>query len=325
MVEEEIINDAVLNLKRLTTLKKIDFNVAGPLYDYDMTINGIAFACEVKTLVNKANFNLALQKLHQIKNATNKPSMLLAGHIVPDLFARFQEERINVIEANGNCCITEDPLYIHISGQKATPSGMTERTAFNEVGLKLIFYFLKNDNNINKPYREISKECGLSLGTIKNVVEKLNKHHYVLTTEKGRILKNRKGLLDLWQAHFNQILKPKLLIKELDFVDDQTARNWESIILPEGMCWGGEGGAFLLDHYLTPGQFDIYTEVPSIQLLMTKKVRFQNNGRIKLYQKFWEGEIDEKVAPKILVYADLMGSGNSRCIEAAQRLVENGI
>ena len=91
------------------------------------------------------------------------------------------------------------------------------------------------------------------------------------------------------------------------------------------MCWGGEGGAFLIDRYLVPELFDIYTETPSVKLMMTKKVKFQEKGRIRLYQKFWKGIIDEKTAPKILIYADLMGSGNSRCIEAAQRLIENGI
>jgi hypothetical protein len=46
---------------------------------------------------------------------------------------------------------------------------------------------------------------------------------------------------------------------------------------------------------------------------------------VRVYQKFWKSYENEKVAPKILIYADLMGSGNSRCIEAAQRLIENGI
>ena len=79
------------------------------------------------------------------------------------------------------------------------------------------------------------------------------------------------------------------------------------------------------DHYLIPEQFDIYTEVPSVKLMMTKKMRFEENGSIRVYQKFWKSYENEKVAPKILIYADLMGSGKSRCIEAAQRLIENGI
>ena len=163
------------------------------------------------------------------------------------------------------------------------------------------------------------------MGTIKNVVEELANGQYVITTSKGRFLKNKKELLDIWQTYYNQTLKPKLMVKEMEFVDAECRRDWEKIVLPDGACWGGEGGAYITDHYLIPEQFDIYTEVPSVKLMMTKKMRFEENGSIRVYQKFWKSHENEKVAPKILIYADLMGSGNSRCIEAAQRLIENGI
>ena len=58
---------------------------------------------------------------------------------------------------------------------------------------------------------------------------------------------------------------------------------------------------------------------------MKKKMRFEENGSIRIYQKFRKGYENEKMAPRILIYADLKGGGNSRCIEAAQRLIENGI
>lgn len=93
-----------------------------------------------------------------------------------------------------------------------------------------------DDSNINKPYRKISEETWLSLGTIKDVIEELSKSMYVLTTDKGRFLKNKKELLDVWQTYYNQTLKPKLLVKELEFMDLDRRKNWESITLPEGMC-----------------------------------------------------------------------------------------
>ena len=188
-----------------------------------------------------------------------------------------------------------------------------------------VFYFLLDDANINQPYRKISDNTGLSLGTITNVIDELIYEKFVIKTSKGRILKNKQALLDTWQVHYNQTLKPKLLLKTMEFVDSDTRKDWELIALPDGVCWGGEGGAFLIDRYLMPELFDIYTETPSVKLMMTKKVKFQEKGRIKLYQKFWKDNTYEKTAPKILIYADLMGSGNSRCIEAAQRLIENGI
>ena len=323
--EEEIINDVVYNLKRLTNLKDIDFKIGGPGYDYDFMINGTTFACEVKRQVSKANYNLVVQQMRRLKEQTNKPLMVVAQHFVPELFDKFPNEGISIVESNGNCMISEPPLFIYITGQKSTIPREMKGNAFNEAGLKVIFYFLLDEANISKPYRVISKETGLSLGTINNVMEELQRNQFVFSTPQRRILKNKRGLLDLWQTHYNQKLKPKLMIKEMDFVDSESWENWERIILPEGMYWGGEGGAYILNHYMIPEQFDIYTETPSIKLMMTKKVRFQENGRIKLYQKFWKGIWHEKVAPKILVYADLLGSGNSRCIEAAKKLVENGI
>ena len=56
--EEEIINDVVYNLKRLTNLENISFKaVKRQHYGYDLTINGVTFACDVRTQVNKANFS----------------------------------------------------------------------------------------------------------------------------------------------------------------------------------------------------------------------------------------------------------------------------
>lgn len=323
---EEIIYDVIGNLRRLTALENITFQgVERSGYDFDVTIHGVTFACKVKTLLNKANYNLTIQQMKELEAKTDKPQLIAAQHIVPDLFDKFLAEGISVVESNGNCTINATPLFIRISGQKTVLPKEIKGKAFNEAGLKLIFYFLLEEGNINKPYRKINEETGLSLGTIKNVMEELGKSMFIITTTNGRVLKNKKELLNLWQIHYNQTLKPKLLLKELDFVDSESRKEWENIALPEGMCWGGESAAYLLDGYLMPELFDIYTELPSINLVMSRKVRFQKNGRIRLYRKFWTGGKNDKVAPKILVYADLMGSGHSRCIEAAQRLIENSI
>lgn len=321
--EEEIINDVVFNLKRLTNLENIDFKPGRREgYDYDLAINGITFACEIRKQVNKANFNLVVQQLRRLKEQTDKPIIVAAHHLSLEVFDRLIEEGISVVESSGNCKIFANQLFINISGQKSKQIKEVKGKAFNEAGLKVIFFFLLNDENFNKTYRQISEETGLSLGTIKNVVEELKKSLYAITTTKGRFLKNKKELLDIWQTHYNQTLKPKLMVKKMEFVDAECKKDWYKISLPEGAYWGGEGGAFIIDHYLIPEQFDIYTDVPSVKLMMTKKMRFDENGSIRVYQKFWKGNENEKVAPRILIYADLMGSGNSRCIEAAQRLIE---
>ena len=42
-------------------------------------------------------------------------------------------------------------------------------------------------------------------------------------------------------------------------------------------------------------------------------------GDVYVYQKFWKGD----TMPYPLIYADLVASGDSRCIEAANKLLEN--
>ena len=324
--ESEIINDVVFNLRRLTNLESIEVKPRGPQvrYDYNLIINNVEFACEVRTQVSKANYNLVLQQMRKLKEEVDLPLLLASHYFAPDVFESFSAEGINVVDSSGNCKIEAKQLFINIIGQKSTPIKQPKGKAFNEAGLKAVFYFLLNDTNINQPYRQISNNTGLSLGTITNVVEELLYEKFVIKTSKGRILKNKRALLDTWQVHYNQTLKPKLLLKTMEFVDSDSRKDWELIALPDGVCWGGEGGAYLTSKYLIPEQFDIYTEGPSINLMMTRKMRFEENGSIHVYQKFWRSQ-HERVAPMILIYADLMGSGNSRCIEAAQKLIENGI
>ena len=324
--ESEIINDVVFNLRRLTNLESIEVKPKRPQvgYDYNLIINNVEFACEVKIQVSKANYNLVLQQMRKLKEEVDLPLLLASHYFAPDVFESFSAEGINVVDSSGNCKIEAKQLFINIIGQKSTPIKQPKGKAFNEAGLKAVFYFLLNDTNINQPYRQISNNTGLSLGTITNVVEELLYEKFVIKTSKGRILKNKRALLDTWQVHYNQTLKPKLLLKTMEFVDSDSRKDWELIALPDGVCWGGEGGAYLTNKYLIPEQFDIYTEGPSINLMMTRKMRFEENGSIHVYQKFWRSQ-HERVAPMILIYADLMGSGNSRCIEAAQKLIENGI
>lgn len=100
---------------------------------------------------------------------------------------------------------------------------------------------------------------------------------------------------------------------------------WLAMELPEGMYWGGESAANIIDNYLEPGAFEIYTDVPTAYLMKTGFVKQDANGEIKVYQKYWKWETENHLAPLILVYADLMGSGNSRCLEAANRLMEYGL
>jgi hypothetical protein len=323
--EKNILEKAVYNLNEQIKPGEmtLDFGDNEGRIDGVVQIKGIDFICEVKGNITNANANIVLQQLIEQKKHHNKPLLLVVKYIYPELMNEFSNQCINILDCAGNCIIRQDNLFLIVKGQKnILAKEMTDR-AFQETGIKLIFHFLIHPESVNLPYRNIREQTNISLGTIKNIIEELTTNHFILKTNQGRFLKNRKKLLERWVTAYNQTLKPKLLLWQMTFRNNEKRDKWSSMVLPEGMYWGGESGAYMIDSYLYPGTFDIYTEIPAKALLQTGFTVPKEGGEIKIYQKFWLDKPENGIVPALLIYADLMGSGNSRCLEMAQKIYEH--
>ena len=322
--ERELFQDAAKNLRSLTRRDDITIKMSrNKEYDTDINIGDIELSGEVKSYVNNANFNQMLLRLQEIGHKSKKPVLLIVGSISPQNLIKFAEEGVNVLDYAGNCYINIPPLYIFITGQKQNKLKETVKKVYNDSALKLIFYFLLDKSNIGKPYRKIVEDTGFSIGTVKNVIEEMTLQHHIIKTPKGRILMNWRKLLDDWQVAYNQSLKPKLFIKKMTLANPERIKNWKETKLPPNTCWGGESGANMTDGYLTPEILTIYTEGDSGELIRTSKILPSSEGEVLVYKKFWTGLDENHIAPIILIYADLMGTANSRCLEAAQRILND--
>ncbi|MDR0940054.1 MAG: hypothetical protein LBN29_12040 [Mediterranea sp.] len=298
-------------------------------FDVVVGIMGVDFACTIIGLLNNVTFNWTLNAIHAMQEGETRPVLLVTKYINPAIMEQAILNNLNVLDCAGNCHIRYmkgGQMIFQLSNKGEKNVFTKERTqpAFQDAGIKVIFYLLQDDTHVNKPYRVIQENTGVSLGTVKNVIEELVAQRYVLISERGRFLKNKKKLLDQWVMSFNQVLKPKLWMGEMTFRDIEHKKKWAEIALPIGMCWGGESGASLLDGYLEPGSFDVYTSIPTANLLKTGYVMPDDGGEIRIYQRFWTWDAESNIAPILLIYADLMGSGESRSLEAAQRIAEHG-
>jgi len=322
--ERELFLDAEKTLINLTRRDDITIRPSNNRrYDTDISIGDVKLVGEVKSYVNNANFNQMLFRLQEIRKTSKLPIMLIVGDISPQNLMKFAEEGFNVLDHAGNCYINIPPLYILITGQKLVKPKETVKKVFNDSAIKLIFYFLLDKSNIAKPYRKIVEETGFSIGTVKNVIEEMTLQHHIIKTSKGRVLMDWRKLLDDWQVAYNQTLKPKLFLKKMTLANPERIKNWKSTRLPENACWGGESGANLTDGYLTPEILTIYTDGDSNEIIRTSRILPSSEGEILVYKKFWFGHDENHIAPRILIYADLMGTANSRCLEAAKRILDN--
>ena len=322
--ERELFLDAEKTLINLTRRDDITIRPSNNRrYDTDISIGDVKLVGEVKSYVNNANFNQMLFRLQEIRQTSKLPIMLIVGDISPQNLMKFAEEGFNVLDHAGNCYINIPPLYILITGQKLVKPKETVKKVFNDSAIKLIFYFLLDKSNIAKPYRKIVEETGFSIGTVKNVIEKMTLRHHIIKTSKGRVLMDWRKLLDDWQVAYNQTLKPKLFLKKMTLAKPERIKNWKDTKLPQDACWGGESGANLTDGYLIPEIHTIYTGGDSNEIIRTSRILPSSEGEILVYKKFWTGIEENHIAPKILIYADLMGTANSRCLDAAKRIMND--
>jgi len=314
-MEQNVLEKALQKLNEQIQPEKAEFT------NGVLTVKGIEFGCIVKGNITNANANIVLRELLDAKR--KKPLLLIAEFIYPSIMEEFAKQGFNVLDSSGNCNINTPKFFLKIKGQKSKPAKERKMRAFQETGLKLIFFLLRDKENVNLPYRTIAERTHISLGSIKKAFEDLAAQNFILVTETKRLLKERKRLLEMWIPAYQQTLKPKLLLDSFAFSDSEKQNAWREMQLPVGMAWGGEAGANLIDNYLYPGAFEIYTDISAKMLLKTGFVTPKEDGIIKVYQRFWIDNQEENIAPALLIYADLIGSGNSRCIEAAQRIYDN--
>ncbi len=160
-------------------------------------------------------------------------------------------------------------------------------------------------------------------------MKELEEQNFLLKTKLKRVLKNKPQLLELWVVAYQDVLRPRLVKKQMHFIKPYTIQNWKELFLDneEGIVlWGAEAAAAILTNQLIPEKFCIYTTQSWQNLGQDLGLVPDVNGKIEILRAFWkqkEKTIETKTTPPLLVYADLIASGYGRNIEIAKIILEN--
>ena len=277
---------------------------------------------EVKNEVKNYQLEQILQ-LHK----KNPDLIVIAKKIYPKIREALREQEIAYLEENGNFFFKKDPVYIWIDGKKELEfdKARTDR-AFTRTGLKVIFEFLLDENLINAPYRDIARKTKAGLGNINYIMNGLKKEGFLLLMNKGNYrLLNKKQLLEKWIAAYPQKLKPVQAIGKFRFLKEKDFNAWKSLVIPPMKTWwGGEPAGDLLTAYLQPARLTLYTVEPREELIRRYRLIPDEDGRIEVYQRFWyTDQVNDNCVPPLLVYADLMNTGEARCLETAKKVYDD--
>ena len=310
--EHQILERAVENLRKQCQRIKIEvFPQLNLDCDGLIEISGIRFRCEIKQNVKSSHIPSIINQCKR-----DGINLLVAEYISRMAMELLVEQDINVLDTSGNCFIeTTDRLFIHITGNKKILLEKEKDMNFKISGIKVLFSILTMEDELIPSIRNLASKSGSSNGTVKHVIDVLESNDYIFSSGKNKFIKDRERLLDDWVALFNRSQRSALQIGRASWIISN--KEWQKVALPEGMIWGGEPGVYLMNGYMKPAEFCIYTDIPVKEIVKTKAMVPNKDGDIIFYQKFWEGELS-KLGSAILFYADLINQNNSRCLEAAR-------
>ena len=276
--------------------------------------------------------------IHQMQNlAPLGKGLLVADYINPVMGGKLKEAGVQFIDMAGNGFINQPPIYIYIKGNKIALNREVKRLtktgkAFQPTGMKVIFAFLTNRKMINAPYRDIAKQAQVALGAVGWVIRDLVTQGFLREGLKNghRELVGFDQLFDKWVENYPYKLREKQKIGL--FTTDNT-HWWKTIDLTEfDGRWGGEVAAAKYTNYLNPKNTVVYLNKLNMgKLLQAGRLRKiapneYPEVRVELIEPFWEqtnntGETIDLVHP-VLVYADLVETGDPRNLEVANRIRE---
>jgi hypothetical protein len=285
------------------------------------------FAVEVKLTFNK--YIIAFEA--GTKPATNnalEPKILVTRFVTPQMAEQLKALNMHFLDTAGNAYLNQPQMFVYIKGcklQQPLSQKRVKRT-FRAAGLQVIFALLCHPGFENRPFRKIAQVANVALGSVDAVIQDLRQMDYLIDMGgRKRQLVQKQKLLERWVMAYPEQLRPKLLLGKYQATDE----NWwqQTDLNPFDAYWGGEVAAAKLTQYLKPLITTVYMKPPLGQFILEHRLRKHSRGNVEMLEKFWQFEClpQNRIVPPLLVYADLIATGNARNIETARIIYEKEI
>ena len=289
-------------------------------WDAKFQLNNKVIYVEAKNEVRPNNIDQLVylkEKLGELIVAVN--------YITPNAKHLLKERGINYVDRKGNIWFKYGKVHIYIEGiPNQPPTEDRKNRAFTRAGIQVVFQILLHTNLINATYRELAVKCNVALGTIPKVIGGLKEEGFLIKADKNVwLLTDYEELLKRWQQEYVRKLKPTLFMCKYKATDKEFGKNWKQLKLKGYATWGGEPAGDFYTKYLKPEIFTLYTNQTQQALMRAYRWVPDEDGNIVVYNTFWNYPDDKRYyVPPLLAYADLMGTGDGRCVETANMIYE---
>jgi hypothetical protein len=247
---------------------------------------------------------------------------------------------IEFMDKRGNAFLKLPKLYLFVSGRNmhleanaptlAGSPGFSSKL-FKIAGVKLIYALLTDPeldvkpskNLLNSALRELAAIARISLGSSSDIMRELKEQGYAVEENGTLFLVNRKDLFRRWITGFFDY-RPKWNTVRLE---SPSSDWWKKVSLKDtDILWGGETAASILTKgFLSPERTILYTDKMIYDFVLECGLRkVAKGGDVELMAPLpcRHSRFRGDCVHPILVYADLIYSGNDRNREAAERIYD---
>ena len=267
-------------------------------------------------------------------------ALMIFDRITAEQAERLRQNNIEFLDRKGNVFLKLTKLYLFAAGRNKSASGndysLTGKPdpgskLFKIAGVKLIYVLLSDpeldsipsDSLLNSNFRVLAGTAKISLGSISDIMWEMKEHGYLLEEKGRRYLLNRKELFRKWLSGFMDY-RPRWNVVRLESASPDW---WKKANLRHtDIFWGGETAASILTKgFLTPEKATLYTDKIIYNFVLEHGLRkVASGGNVELMAPLpgRPSLIRDDCVHPLLVYADLIYSGNDRSREAADRIYD---
>ncbi len=263
------------------------------------------------------------------------PVLYLAERISSEKAEWMRTAKRPFIDLKGNAFLELPGVYLFVMGRKVlieSGDGLVPRSTgklFKKSGIQLICLLLTDPHLdsepdkawLNRRIRELADWARLSTGGVSELLAEMKSRGFLIADGNARRLINRKKLLDAWVHGYAEY---RLRRKRQCFTTDTIAWWEKRQPAKEGFRWGGEPAAALLtSRFLRPGKLTVYADPPPFDLVVEANLQTSTGGwAVEILEPLpgaADGPNPNCVHP-LLVYGDLIATGDNRNAEAAHRI-----
>lgn len=243
---------------------------------------------------------------------------------------RLRQFNICFIDTAGNAYLNDKGRFIFIQGRKKPrAAARPQNRAFSRSGLQVLFGLLVDPPLLGETYRIIADTVSVSHGTVGTTLESLKALGYLEEASGRRLLRRHTELRTRWAAGYAETLRPRLLRNRFRFTDPSQASERIRALPPELGLWSGGPGADLLTGHLKPDAYTLFSTAPPSELARALGVVRDKEGPLDVLRPFWStswvrarSQAHPGVANPLLVWADLLATGDARSQDAAAMVLD---